>query len=221
MPSESDADQSLSRASPRSFLREWPGLASLAITRDAWFCPLATLMIMAALLLVIAGTLYVVRQGSPPSTTELDLISWGQACVLGSDRDNRLQDKVNGDVSHPGPTSGLGRFCADDELDPAQAITLADLFLAVGQPQWACLDYGMLHGEPVFWVRLVFDQGQIEAFAPLSVSTLRLSPETAIHVLYCYASAADYPVWQVGTWHGLAPVASYQECRHAGTATPR
>jgi hypothetical protein len=115
---------------------------------------------------------------------------------------------------------GAGKYLADHELDTAGAITLADLMLAAGQPQAGCLDYGLLHREPVIWVRLVLADGRVETYAALFSSSQRLSPDAPIYALYCYRSGANESSVQNESWRGFASLAVYRDCPHGGTAVP-
>lgn len=208
-----------SAAAAKAVFAEAPGLMSLTITRGPWFCPVVLLFIWAASLSVLAGVLLIARQGSP-SEAQQQLLAWEQACVLDVDPGTSAENTLGEGVLYRETTPGLGKHSAENELDAVQAITLADVVLTIGQPQWGCLDYGLHRGEAAIWLRLVFGDGQIEAFAPLAATAERLTPDTATLVFYCYASGADYPVWQVGSWHGFVSLDTYQDCRRTTTVTP-
>ena len=169
--------------------------------------------------LSISGVLLAARQG-PPSPQQVALAKWEQACRLGLEPDNSLQSPAVGVMLHQESVPGPGKFQADHELSAARAITLADLLLAVGQPQSGCLDYGLLHREPVIWVRLVLDDGRIEAYSALPSSTERLSPDAPVYVLYCYTSGTKNSPDQSKSWRGFASLAVYRDCHHGGTSTP-
>jgi hypothetical protein len=171
--------------------------------------------------LSISGVLLAARQGSPPPR-QMALAEWEQACRLGLEPENSLSPLVDGETLYHVSVPWAGKFRADYELSTAGAITLADLMRTAGQPQSGCLDYGLLRGEPVIWVRLVLADGRIEAYsALLSRSARRLSPDAPVYVLYCSSSGADYPADQMESWRGFAPLAVYRDCPYGGTAVPR
>jgi hypothetical protein len=149
------------------------------------------------------------------------LAEWEHACKLGLEPGSDLQPLTDDETPYQASVPGAEKFRADYELDAAGAITLADLLLVAGRPQAGCLDYGLLHQEPVIWVRLVLDGGRIEAYSALPSRAERLSPDAPVYVLYCYASGTNHPVGQMQSWRGLASLAVYRDCPHGGTAVPR
>jgi hypothetical protein len=170
--------------------------------------------------LSIGGVLLAARQGPLPPH-QAALAEWEHACQLGFEPDIDPQLLTNDETPYWASVPGAGKYLADRELDTAGAITLADLVLAAGQPQAGCLDYGLLHREPVIWVRLVFADGRIEAYSALSSSRAkRLSPDTPVYVLYCYRSGTNDPPAQNESWRVFASLAVYRDCPHGGPAVP-
>jgi len=207
-------------------LVDTPGLAGESarlspplLTRPGFFPALMVVMV-AACSLLIGGILLVSRQ-SPPTALQMKLAAWERACTLGLEPDSSLQTPAADEVSYLGSAPGSGKFRAAYELDTAGAITVADLVVAVDQPEWGCLDYGLLRRDPVQWVRMVLAGGKIEAYALLPAKAERLTPDTPIYVLYCYAPDDDYPLREVGPWRGFSSIAAYHGCLYSGTVTPR
>jgi hypothetical protein len=206
--------------STRTVLTGRRGTGRQRVHGPLWFVFVILLSVVGCSL-SISGVLLAARQGPPPPR-QVALADWKHACQLGLEPDTRLQPRADDETPYQAPVPGAAKYLADHELDTAGAITLADLMLAVGLPQAGCLDYGLLHREPVIWVRLVLDDGRIEAYAALlSSSARRISPDAPVYVLYCYRSGVnDLPV-QYQSWQGFASLAVYRDCPHGGTVVPR
>jgi hypothetical protein len=185
-----------------------------------WFVFVILLSVVACSL-SIGGVLLAARQGPLPPQQAV-IAEWEHACQLGFEPDINPQLLANDETPYRASVPGAGKYLADHELDTAGAVTLADLVLAVGKPQAGCLDYGLLHREPVIWVRLLFANGRVEAYSALSSSSAkRLSPDAPVYVLYCYRSGTNGPPAQNESWQGFASLAVYRDCPHGGTAVPR
>ena len=131
------------------------------------------------------------------------MAEWEHACQLGLEPDTRVQFLADDETPYPASVPGGGKYLADHELDTAGAITLGDLMLAAGPPQAGCLDYGLLHQEPVIWVRLVLADGRVEAYTALSVSSQRLALDAPVYVLYCYHPGANDIQFKMNAGRGL------------------
>jgi hypothetical protein len=212
---------STSGSSCQSIVVDVPQRAATAPTvRHRWLFPVMTLGAVAAFFIVVGVALGLIRQ-TGPSPSQTWVIGWEQACVLGAES---LADpeELSSTAAHPGMAPGVGRFLAQTEHVTYGALTLADLVLAVGAPERAgCLDYGLLPGPtPVMWLRVLMDDGRLEAYTVLPYYATRLSPDTAVHTLRCYAPDEPYHLKQTIPWQGFASLAVYQACQ-VGTATPR
>jgi hypothetical protein len=212
---------STSGSSCQSIVVDVPPRAATAPTvRHRWLFPVMTLAAVAAFFIVVSIAIALTRQ-TGPSPTQAWVIGWEQACVLGAEAPAGPGELTTG-VAHPGMAPGVGRFLAQAEHVTYGALTLADLVLAVGAPERiGCLDYGLLPGPtPVMWLRVLMDDGRLEAYTVLPYYATRLSPDTAVHTLRCYAPDEPYHLKQTIPWQGFASLAVYQACQ-VGTATPR
>jgi hypothetical protein len=187
--------------------------------RGPLWCVFIILLGAAGCSLSISGVLLAARQASPPPQ-QVTLAAWEHACRLDLEPDNSLQTLGDGETLYQASVPGPGKFQADHELSAGGAITLADLMLAAGQPQSGCLDYGLLRGKPVIWVRLVLADGRIEAYSALPSSAKRLSLDAPVYVLYCYTSDTKNSPDQSESWRGFASLAVYRDCPYGGTSTP-
>jgi hypothetical protein len=206
--------------STRTVLAGRQGTGRRRVHGPLWFV-FIVLLGVAGCSLSISGVLLAARQGPLPPQ-QAALAEWERMCRLGLEPDIRFPPLADDETPYRVAVPGAGKYQADYELNTAGVIRLADLMLGAGQPQAGCLDYGMLHREPVIWVRLVLDDGRIKAYAALlSSSAKRLSPDAPVYVLYCYLSDTNDPPVQNEPWQGFAPLAVYRDCPHGGTAVPR
>lgn len=183
-----------------------------------WFVSVILLGV-ASCSLAVSGALLAAHQ-NPPSFTQMTLSTWALACESGREQTTSLQPLAEGAPPYQASVPGLGRFLPGEEGHILGEITLGDVVLAAGQPQSGCLDYSLLHHQPVVWVRLAFADRHIEVYSAFSNSTGRLLPDTPIYILYCYPSGVHDSPNQSGSWQGFVPVAAYRDCARTGTVTP-
>jgi hypothetical protein len=97
-------------------------------------------------------------------------------------------------------------------------IRLADALLALGVPDGVgCLEKKTIPGHSVYWLRVVFAGGQIEAAVMLPGDASRLSPETAVRVFFYYAPDAVYPLDQSTRWRSFAALSTYNVCQSSSS----
>jgi hypothetical protein len=179
-----------------------------------------TLALVAVCSFLIGALLLVARHPSG-SRAQLALADWNRACLQGRESAVDIRDWLTGTPAYLGSAPGPGQFLAVSELKTFGEVTLAEAITTLGKPDAACLDYGLLPGrKAVIWLRAPLAGGQVEAYAVLLPGAERLTLDTPLHTLRCYAPGETYHLRGTGPWRGFSPVTAYQDCRYAsGTLT--
>lgn len=207
------------QARPRPFLAALPGLASIPMARSPRFFPALSAVMLAGVILLLAGAM-LFAQHSAPSAIQRELARWAETCRTAGAFDPAVESRILGGTPVAGRPPGLGTYLATDELRTFGALSVGGSLLSFGDPLAAgCPDYGLVRRQPVIWMRLIFAGGQIEASAMLPYSAERLSADTPIHTLRCYAPGEDYALQRSAEWHGFTSLASY-ECPTSHSVTP-
>jgi hypothetical protein len=200
--------------------RVLPGLACIPIDRGPSFFPLMTLALV-AICSFLMGAVLLVSHHSPRSSAQLALVDWDQACLLGRESTVDFRDWVTGTPAYLGSPPVPGQYLAVSELQTFGELTLSEAIVTLGEPDAGCLDYGLLPGrKAVIWLRAPLAGGQVEAYAVLSPGAERLTLDTPLHTLRCYAPGETYHLRGTGPWRGFSPITAYRDCRYtSGTLT--
>jgi hypothetical protein len=177
-----------------------------------------------SLALVMAAIMVVARIHSP-SAAQRQLLEWQHACQLGLAPEYHLsvsQIMLSSGEAYLYQPPGSGIYTAKYKLEPDvvldRPIRLADALLALGVPDGiGCLEKKTIPGHSVYWLRLVFAGGQIEAAVMLPGDARRLSPETAVRVFFYYAPDAAYPLDQSTRWRSFAALSTYSVCQSSSS----
>jgi hypothetical protein len=197
-----------------------PGLACIPIDRGPSFFSLMTLALV-AVCSALTGAVLLVAHYAPRSNAEQALVEWDEACLQGRESAVDFRDWLTGTPAYLGSPPGPGQYLAVSELKTYGELTLADAITALGEPDAACLDYGLLPGrKAVIWLRASLADGQVEAYAVLSPGAEHLTLDTPLHTLRCYTPGEIVHLRGTGVWRGFSPITAYRDCRYtSGTLT--
>ena len=147
---------------------------------------------------------------SPP--VALALSDWARVSMNDGTPSFALPEAVvGGKLSMDDPP---GRFRARYQLETRGVATLYDVLRGLGKPQWvSCSEHTLCAlGQPVTWMRLGFNEGQIQAYIPLTGSVLYLDSNTPVSILRFYKASQLEVLPHRQVWQGMVPTSAYDNC---------
>jgi hypothetical protein len=194
-------------------------LAPVLITRKPRFV-LSFVITLAFICSTIISLTAFSAHAMRPTTTHAEFDEWEQACRREAEKSSGIPAE-DAATPYPGNVPGQGKYLAKDRRYPCGTFTLAEMIQVYQSPdRVGCLDYGLLRRTPVIWIRLVFAEGQVEAYLALPYDVRRLFPGYQIHALYFYDRGGGYSLQNTVRWRGFTSIAAYPVCAPQGTAIP-